>query len=166
MSIHFYVHHPALSTFFDDRRKTRRIPETLLDLGFSALPVPLESLAAELGLGVWLPRPLSGVAGVEVGLRRDGRFELGGVELNVASAAAETLPLAGVDTDVVVVLLGPVMVVMYEELFCALTRRAFPTMPCTHASFSGLVDAGEPEVAARVLVFLIPPFGPAAPRGV
>ena len=123
-----YAHHPVLSAFFDDRRKTRRIPVTLLDLGFSAVTVPLASLAAGLGLGICFPRPLSGAEGADVGSRGGGRFEPGGVELNAASAAAGALRLVGVDADVVLSL-GPAIVVVCDVVFCPLSRRAFPIMP-------------------------------------
>ena len=73
------------------------MPAALFDLGSSVFSLLLASLAAGLGLGVWLPGRLSGVAGVDVGLWD------GGVELRVAFAALDTLRLAGVEMDVVVV---------------------------------------------------------------
>ena len=104
-----------------------------------------------------------GVAGVEIDAVTD-TFALGGVDVKAALVAVETVRLAGVDTDVVVVvLLGSVIVIACDG---ALTWRAFPIIPWTQASLSGLDPAGEPEVAALVLAFLMPPFGPAAPSGV
>jgi hypothetical protein len=108
---------------------------------------------------------LSGVAGVERDAVTDA-FALGGVDVKAALAAVETVRLAGVDTDVVVMLSGSVVVITCDELLCVLTWRAFPIIPWTQASLSGLDPAGEPKVAALVLAFLMPPFGPAAPRGV
>jgi hypothetical protein len=93
-------------------------------------------------------------------------FALGGVDVKGVLAVVETVRLTGVDTDVVVVLLGSVVVITCDELLCALTWRAFPTIPWTQASLSGLDTAGEPKVAALGLVFLMLPFGPAAPSGV
>ena len=93
-------------------------------------------------------------------------FALGGVDVKAALAAVETVRLAGVDTAVVVVLSGSVIVTTCDELLCVLTWRAFPIIPWTQASLSGLGPAGEPKVAALVLEFLMPPFGPAAPSGV
>ena len=57
---------------------------------------------------------------------------------------------------VVVVVVGPWMIVGLPPL----TARAFPTMPCTHASFGD--EVVEPYVAARRALIL----GPAAPSGV
>jgi hypothetical protein len=108
---------------------------------------------------------LSGAAGVEIDAVADA-FALGGVDIRAASAAVETVRLAGVDTDVVVVLSGSVIDIACDELLCVLTWRAFPIIPWTQASLSGLGPAGEPKVAALVLAFLMPPFGPAAPSGV
>jgi hypothetical protein len=76
-----------------------------------------------------VPRPLSGVEGVDIDSRAEDRLALGGVEVSIASAPVETLRLTGVDTDVVVILLGPVVVVTCNELFCVLTCRAFPIIP-------------------------------------
>jgi hypothetical protein len=93
-------------------------------------------------------------------------FALGGVDVKAVLAVVETVRLAGVDIDVVVVLLGSVVVITCDALLCALTWRAFPIIPWTQASLSGVDTAGEPKVAALGLVFLMPPFGPAAPSGV
>jgi hypothetical protein len=93
-------------------------------------------------------------------------FALGGVDVKAVLAVVETVRLAGVDTDVVIVLLGSVVVIACDALLCALTWRAFPIIPWTQASLSGVDTAGEPKVAALGLVFLMPPFGPAAPSGV
>ena len=143
------------------------MPIELLDLGFSVLKFPFASLAAGLGLGlgVWARRALPGVVGVEIDAVTDA-FALGGVDVKAALAAVETVRLAGVDPAVVVVLSGSVIVTTCDELLCVLTWRAFPIIPWTQASLSGLGPAGEPKVAALVLAFLMPPFGPAAPSGV
>jgi hypothetical protein len=141
------------------------MPFILLDLSFSALLLLWASFAAGLESGVCVFRPSSGVAGVDVEVVM-GAFALGGVE--IAAEIVETLRWAGVDADVVVVVVvdfGPV-VVACDELLCALTCRAFPIIPWTQASLSGFEAAGEPEEAARIFAFLMPPLGPAAPRGV
>jgi hypothetical protein len=60
------------------------------------------------------------VAGVEIDAVTDD-FVLVGVDVKAALAVVETVRLAGVDTEAVVVLLGSVIVITCDELLCALT---------------------------------------------
>ena len=109
------------------------------------------------GLGLLRLLTLAGLSGLFIAVVMVLTLRLLGVDGVVAAAVVPV----GLDPDD-----------GRKELFCEVTRRASPSMPWTHASFSGVScevdgrDCVEEEIRVLGFLRLRADFGPAAPSGV